>query len=454
MRYDHIIVGGGPGGMTLSTLLPGNNLLIERDQELGGCHRVRRVDGYFTEHGPRIYMTSYVNTINYLKTIGINYHDYFVPYNFQFLAIGQDQVIKTLSFSEITSFIKEYFFLFFNSNHGNDTTMLDWMEKENFSKDTMEYIDRICLLTDGADITRYTLWEFLNLVNQNVFYTTLQPKQPNDVGFIKDWADKIKCTVLKNEEVVELLEDGVVTNSGKFMADKIILAMPPMHVKKLVDLSNYKPYDKDWLRFAESTEYHIYIPVTLHFNRPLNLKKVWGLAKKSKWGLVFINMSDYFVDKGDNVISVAITKADRLGNNGKTANQSNKQEIKDEVFVQMDKLFRFESKPDKIIISPGVYRDGNKWNTKDSAFVHTPEGFGPIKGEGRYYAVSPHSGKSDYAFTALESAVVAAIWLVNNLYPSHSSVKTIKLTKGWDLMTVLRLIAVAIILLLTAYYLK
>lgn len=450
MKYDHIIVGGGPGGMTLSTLLPGNNLLIERESQLGGCHRVRRVNGYFTEHGPRIYMTSYVNTINYLKSIGINYYDYFVPYNFQFLSIGQDQVIKTLSFSEITSFVKEYFFLFFNSNHGQDTTMLNWMTKENFSKDTMEYIDRICLLTDGADITRYTLWEFLNLVNQNVFYTTLQPKQATDKGFIKDWSDKIKCTILKDEEVIELLENGVVTNSGSYVGEKIILAMPPMHVKQLVDKSSYKPYDKEWIRFAELTEYHVYIPVTLHFDHKLELKKIWGLAKESKWGLVFINMSDYFVDDGDYVISVAITKADRIGYNGKTANQSNKEEIKEEVFNQMNKIFRFEKRPNKIIISPGVYRDGDKWTTKDSAFVHTTEGFGSIKGKGRYYAISPHSGKSDYAFTALESAVVAAIWLVNSLYPQ----KSIKLTKGWDLMTVLRLITIFFILLLTVYYFK
>jgi len=446
MKYDHIIVGGGPGGMTLATLLPGYNLLLERESTLGGCHRVRRVNGYFTEHGPRIYMTSYVNTINYLKTIGINFYDYFAPYNFQFLNIGKDQIVKTLSYGEIFSFFKEYVVLFFNSNHGKDQTMKEWMEDERFSKESVDYIDRICLLTDGADITRYTLWEFLNLLNQNIFYTALQPKTPNDYGFIKDWSEQIKCDVLLETEALEITKDTVITNNSTFYYDKLILAMPPLHVKQLVDKSEYKPFDEKWLEFAVLTEYKTYVPVTLHFKDKLEIDNIWGLAKESKWGLIFVNLSDYM---NINVLSVAITKLDQLGHNNKTANQSSFEEIKQEVYYQLNLLLRFKKYPEEIIVSPGVYKEGDEWATKDNAFVFTKVGYNTWKGKDNVYAISPHAGKSDYAFSSLESAVVNAIWLVGHLYGEK-----IKLTHHIELLFVLRIIAIILFLILFIYFVK
>lgn len=49
MKYDYIIVGGGPCGISLSHLLAKTNkkiLLLEGENSLGGCHRVDRINGY------------------------------------------------------------------------------------------------------------------------------------------------------------------------------------------------------------------------------------------------------------------------------------------------------------------------------------------------------------------------------------------------------------------------
>ena len=70
-NYDYIIIGAGPSGLSLAHILPDNKkiLIIERNSSIGGCHRVDRVQGLFTEHGPRIYSYAYVNFNKLLKEI-------------------------------------------------------------------------------------------------------------------------------------------------------------------------------------------------------------------------------------------------------------------------------------------------------------------------------------------------------------------------------------------------
>ena len=82
--YDYIIIGGGPSGLILAYLLSKNNqkssdktsksiLLIDKNTSLGGCHRVDRNDIYFTEHGPRVYSSAFVNFINILKDFNVDF---------------------------------------------------------------------------------------------------------------------------------------------------------------------------------------------------------------------------------------------------------------------------------------------------------------------------------------------------------------------------------------------
>ena len=177
--YDYTIIGAGPSGLITAYLLAKSGkkcILIDKNDNIGGCHRVLRINGLFTEHGPRIYSSSYLNTINILNDMGINFYDIFTEYNFSISNIG-GKSIKNLSFKELL--ILGWNFLI-NSKNTQIISMTDFMEKHNFSTNSKDYINRLCLLTDGASADKYTLFEFLELANQQILYKLYQPKKPND----------------------------------------------------------------------------------------------------------------------------------------------------------------------------------------------------------------------------------------------------------------------------------
>ena len=75
--YDFLIVGGGPTGLALSTMLSQTDAtiaLIEKDMQLGGCWKVDWVDDtYYSEHSPRVMTTSYSKFRNLLRIYNIKF---------------------------------------------------------------------------------------------------------------------------------------------------------------------------------------------------------------------------------------------------------------------------------------------------------------------------------------------------------------------------------------------
>ena len=84
--YDLIIVGAGPSGLALAhttSSIYRKVLIIDKEQDIGGCHRVKRnSDGMFTEHGPRIYLSIDYNFFNLINELGLNIEDIFVKYKY------------------------------------------------------------------------------------------------------------------------------------------------------------------------------------------------------------------------------------------------------------------------------------------------------------------------------------------------------------------------------------
>ena len=111
MIYDLIIIGGGPAGLTLahccSNIKNLKILVIDRENQIGGCHRVNRVnynnEKIFTEHGPRIYSSSYKNFDFLLNEMNTSLIKIFKPYNFQLLN-SNGQISSSLTSVGSTNF--------------------------------------------------------------------------------------------------------------------------------------------------------------------------------------------------------------------------------------------------------------------------------------------------------------------------------------------------------------
>lgn len=450
IKYEYIIIGGGPTGLTLAWYLAKTNkkvLIIEKESTLGGCHRVQRVDGLFTEHGPRVYSNSYVNFIDLLSDMELNFYNLFTEYNFDISNIGK-KTTYDLSKYELACFTLAILKLSIVPNYGKNKSIKKFMDENAFSENSKDYIDRVCRLTDGATSDKYTLFQFLQLANQQVLYKLYQPKLPNDRGLIKLWEEKLlsnkNIDILLNHDVIKLnlsnnritsieIKDKITQNQYKMYGKNFILTIPP---KPLINLlKNSKGCEnsfgdiKSFEKWGLQNSYFDYIPITLHWNDKVKLPKIQGFPS-SDWGLAFIVLSNYmeFNDKvelknSNTVVSTCITFPERISKKiNKTAHQCTMQEIYDEVLVQLRIVYPDLPMPDRMIVSPQVYRNENtkKWINIDTAYVATNENT-IIPNESNIiknlYNCGTHNGNSHYHFTSIESAVSNGKFLANKLEP-------------------------------------
>jgi len=472
MEYDYIIIGGGPTGMTLAWLLEDETrkiLLLEKENELGGCHRVQRVNEYFSEHGPRVYSDSYLMFIEILKDMKINFNEYFTEYKASLSKIDK-KTLSSFNLEEKKSFALAFVKLVIDNNFGKDISIKQFCINNNFSDSSKDYVEKFCRLTDGASHENYTLFQFLQLANQQYFYKLYQPILPNDKGLIKLWEDKLiesgNITIMKNTSVIKLIKDKTNIDSVVILKDsiiqnikgkKIILAVPPKPLYNIINQSpgveNAFSYIEDLEKWKNHNSYFDYIPLTFHYEDKIDLPKILGFPK-TEWGIGFIILSNYmdFSDEpSKTVISITITFTDKPNKYGKTVNQCSK----DEIIEYVKEVLPYFPEPDLVIISPNVVRENDKWINLDTAYVVTTENqFLESKSKqfSNLFAVGIFNGNSLYNFTSIESAVQNAIYFSTNEIVHLKYELPIK--KVTDILDIIYSVFVIILIILVIFILK
>jgi protoporphyrinogen oxidase len=462
--YDYIIIGGGVSALAFANCANSSGkkcLIIDKNQELGGCHSTKRdVNGLAYFHSPLVYSNVYTTFMSLLQTMDLDFYELFTEYNFNFTTIA-GMSITNISLMSQLHLAGAFLHLLINKDYGKQISMLEFMTSNKFSDTTIEYINSICKLTDGAEANTYSLNKFLQLVNQQALYKLYQPKERTSHLF-KLWGDyltksgniefKLNTSIQSiNLDINNKINSVVTSDNVKVMGKNYIFAIPPVNLLHILKASNINNVIDD--TFAEQTDYIEYIPIAFHWKTKQVLPKIWGFPKND-WGLAFIVSSDYtdFKDpRSITVISSTLTKLDTKSNyTNKTANESTKGELVIEALRQLRNAFPMLTDPDNTVIE-GIYRENtyDKWEQSGTAYIDNIYGKKipfELSGISNGYQLGTQNGYSEYQFTSLESAVYNGIVLGYKLIPESQS--SIKLSNGYTVIGILKMIIIILVLLL------
>lgn len=453
--YDYIVVGAGPTGLALAQVLSKTSrvLLVEKRDYLGGCHGVTRVhDGMMTEHGPRIYIDNFLMFKELLNDMGAKFDDLFVKYNFSTVSMMLEAV-RVLTAREIATL--GWSFMTLNNSY-KEITLLEYLSSHDFSKASIDILDRIGRLTDGGSADTYTLFSFLQILNQNFLYGIYQPRVPNDVGLFRIWEDALlKCgvAIMKNATVEEFVVDaanakvlGVAlrdsrTNDRPIVCgcNNIILACPPQDVQRILSAHGElgAAFGPNFERFQEETQYLPYISVIFHWRSEITVPKIWGYPRTA-WGVGNIVLSDYmdFNDpRSKTVISTVITMPDAPSDAlNVSANEiSDKRAVMKEVFRQLQQVYPDLPEPDYQFLTQSAYdADQRRWVPFNHAFMTTTHGYVPNRSAlfENLYNCGVQNGNSSYSFTSMESSVANAVHLAKELQPELKELRVSKVREA------------------------
>ena len=445
--YDYIIVGGGPTGLSLAQVLSSSSsnriLLIEKRDYLGGCHGVTRVhDGMMTEHGPRIYIDNFLMFTQLLNDMGIQFDDLFVKYNFSTATMALE-AIRVLTLREIA--ILCWSFMTLNDSY-KEITLLEYLSSNEFSSASIDILDRIGRLTDGGSAATYTLFSFLQILNQNFLYGIYQPRIPNDVGMFSIWENALVergVTIMKHAAIEQFIVDranarvtGIKLRDSRINesesrlivcgCERIIMACPPQEVQRILTSHNElgAAFGAELDHFQQETQYMPYSSVIFHWKSALKVPKIWGYPRTS-WGVGNIVLSDYmdFNDpRSRTVISTVITMPNHPSDHlNLTANDiGDKRGVMNETFRQLKQIYPDLPDPDYQFLTQSAY-DANRreWMPFNHAFMTTTRGYMPNQSVlyDNLYNCGVQNGNSTYSFTSMESSVANAVHLATELQP-------------------------------------
>jgi protoporphyrinogen oxidase len=467
MNYDYIIIGGGPTGLTLAWCLSKYNkkvALVDKNDSLGGCHRVKRINGLFTEHGPRVYFPDKL-FLQILQEMDIDFYKLFTKYKIKFSELFK-QINNNLSIKELS--IISYRFLLINEKDKNITT-LEFMKNYNFSNRAIAFINSLCRLVSGINADNYLLYNFLFTINFFILDVGYQPLLPNDIGLFNLWKNaliKNNVDIFLNNEVTDLNNSNnkiisiLCNNNFELKGNNFIFAIPPYNISLILNKSNnifiknaFGNLD-NFSKWSNNSNYITFIPIIFHWNKKLNLDKIWGFpSSKTSWELIFIILSDYIIfndERSQTVISVSISNNNRSNYTNKTPNEIKiKDDLINETFRQLKLIFPNLPNPSYVLLEQN-YHDGEKWISNDTAFACSKYGF--IKNNSNIFINLYNCGTQNNINaneTNITSAVASAIELLHKLIDNSNNDYKIK-----NSLTIHKILLYILIIIIIIYLIK
>lgn len=482
-NYTTVIIGAGVAGLAFANYSLEANpnqkiVIIEKDKVIGGCHKVNRQKNgdefYFSEHGPRIYVSNYRNFIDILKKMNLSFYEIFEK-AFSFAEISNEILVKdsTFTFSEYLYIIRDFIFVIFVNSHGLNKSIKDYMNENNFSEKTKNKIDILCRSFDGGGSDRISLNQYLNFSIEALLESAYLPRIPNDEGLFKYWRKYLelnKVNFITNNGVKEIVEKNnkiekvILENGVEITGDKFILAFPPESLIPLLAKNNEKIKnafgDFNKLKMiSEKTKYDQYISIALHWNTKINIDETIPIIKadwtfQTEWGLIVANLSKimkFKEIKSKTVFSCAVVFTNKKSSQiNKTANEcKNPDELFEEIFRQLRLIYKNIPKPTLYFIHNYYDENEKRWISNEKSYIRTPNiPFIPYQSLSfkNLYTLGTHNGKQKISYTTVESAVSNSLKLANIIYNQKRKIK-----RGFNIRDLIIVILSIIILLLLMY---
>ena len=436
MEHDYVIVGCGPCAMALCLMLGNTNqrvLVLEADEDIGGCWKTSFLGNYYTEHAPKV-MFDYLYFNQMLMYLGIDpSSEYSSVYGSRIETLTKFMkfITTNMGFSDITSLIKGYI-SYLTGTLDEHESFEDWMRRNELTP--LGYKALEILSIAAANIP--------SKVSASVFFGSLA----TDVSIIKQlrqptkWIETFKArtahypniTFKCNENVVELVGDSqrihkvmsfntkthVVTS---FHADQVVLCTPLHNVSKI--LRNSKPQIRNnWMPYEAFNSYcedssYTGIGFQFHFDYTLASAGIWCWSCKNDWSLIVLDISKYrdHISHDPTIKTVwsgCIIDLDSPSSAlGMTAHQcTDKESLLAEVLRQLRDELGHDLAPKAVTLHPGVTRSNGKWITANYSFSSIR---GPLPNHGKLhnlYSLGPHTINE---IANMETAVKSAVMFGN-----------------------------------------
>jgi len=429
MRYDYVIVGSGPTGLSLAYTLSKNNYsvcLIEKYHTLGGSWNSEWIDNkYFTENAPRI-LSGEGPHMDFLYEIGMNENDFQDVYG---------SILETNI--KIFNFVKKYFsledyFIFVKESllyklRPNNLLLQEWMDQSNLS-DRAKQCLRIISITICDTPKNTNHHDFFGEVS---YVNLTQMKEPNKwLNILQKHFEgtdiKIHINTLvksireKNNSVsnVTCIKNGTELNIN---TKNVVLCTQSDGIYPILKSSSFS-IQNNWYslsemkKWSENTHYNGF-GFQLHFKEKVEYPEEWCWSCISEWNIIILPVSEwlslYSKDKDIKTVwSCCIVDMEtRSKHINKSPNECNENEIINEILYQLMNLNIRIPKPDIVTISPNLKNINGKWKSNNTGFTRKNYDYLPI--EGKVYGLyalgcftDPGYNTIAYMKTAVESVKI------------------------------------------------